>query len=259
MTNPAAIKIKIKQNSQTLDVLSTADLINAWEKTTAKDIAQHIGETTRAGANYVSAVLDTKTATSLIKDLGHDGKVILKNINGKQYVIFKGLAGNRSIFTGTRYLASNPKIVDMAIGKVGANRAIISGARITIFIVVPLNVLNYILNDRQTMSQLFGITATDLFKVGAASAIASLAATTTATLTTLVAGPIVVAIVVGIATALALDALDKKFGVTDALIKAIDDTYDSTFGEINRQLQQVDRRLKWQIMNGQPVGQGIFY
>ena len=73
MTNAATIKLKIKQNSQTLDLLSTADLINAWEKTTTKDIAQHIGETSRTGANYVSAALDTKTATSLIKDLGYDG------------------------------------------------------------------------------------------------------------------------------------------------------------------------------------------
>lgn len=187
------------------------------------------------------------------------GKSLLKTVNGKQYVIFKGFAGNRSIFTGTRYLSSHPKIVDMAIGRVGVNRAILSGARLTIFLVVPMNVLNFILSDQQTMSHLIGTTATDLIKVGAASAIAAIAASATITLTTIAAGPIIVAIVVGVATALALDALDKKFGVTNALIKAIDDTYDSTFGEIKRQLHQVEQRLKWQILNGQPVGQGIFY
>lgn len=259
MSNTAAIRNRIKQNTQVIDIFSTADLIKAWEQTTGKNIAQAVGKSARFGANYASAVLDANTAIKLIKDLGINGKVALKSVNGKQYIIFKGYAGTRSIFTATRYLGNNPKVVDMAIGKIGANRAILSGARLTIFLVVPLNVLNYILSDQQTMSQLIGTTATDLVKVGAASAIASIAATAAATLTTLAAGPIIVAIVVGVATALALDALDKKFGVTNALIKAIDKTYNNTVGEFGRQLNQVERRLKWQIMNGQPVGQGIFY
>jgi parvulin-like peptidyl-prolyl isomerase len=107
------------------------------------------------------------------------------------------------------------------------------------------------------MSDLIGTTATDLAKVGIASAVASVAAT--AALTTVAAGPIVVAIAVGVATAFGLDALDKRLGVTDALVDALDKAYDSTFGEFSRQLNQVERRLNWQIMNGAPVGQGIFY
>lgn len=58
---------------------------------------------------------------------------------------------------------------------------------------------------------------------------------------------------------LTLDMLDKKFGVTQALVKALDEAYDSTIGELGRQMYQVERRLKWQIMNGLPVGEGVFY
>ncbi|MCP4343368.1 MAG: hypothetical protein GY799_31950, partial [Desulfobulbaceae bacterium] len=170
-------------------------------------------------------------------------------------VIFKGYAGNRSIFTATRYLANNPKVVDMAISKVGLNRTILSGARLTVFLVVPLNVLNYILNDQHTMSSLIGSIATDLVKIGVSAAIASLAVMATATLTTLAAGPITV----GVVTAYALDALDRQFGVNKALIKALDDVYDSSVGEAGRQFYQVEKRLKWQILNGESVGEGIFY
>jgi hypothetical protein len=259
MSTRSDVRRKVRQNTQTLDILSTADLINAWEKTTGKEIAQLVGETARFGSNYVSAVIDTNVATKLISDLGWKGRAVLKTVEGKQYIIFKGHPGARSIFTGTRYLATNPKVVDMAVGKLGANKAILSGARLTIFLVVPLNILNYLLSDRQTMSDLIGTTATDLAKVGIASAVASAAATATAALTTIAAGPIVVAIAIGIATAFALDALDKKFGVTDALVDALDKAYDSTFGEFGRQLNQVERHLNWQIENGLPVGQGIFY
>ena len=109
------------------------------------------------------------------------------------------------------------------------------------------------------MSQLIGSTAIDLIKVGAASAIASLAATSVATLTTLAVGPIVVAIVVGVVASMKLDELDKKYGVTKALVDALDRAYDNTVGEFARQMNQAERRLRWQIMNGQPVGRGIFY
>lgn len=79
MKNQEFIKNKIKQNSQILDIFSTTDLIDAWTKTTGKDIAQHLGETARTGSNYASALLDAKIALNLIKDLGKDGKVAFKD------------------------------------------------------------------------------------------------------------------------------------------------------------------------------------
>jgi hypothetical protein len=47
----STVRQKVKQNTQTLDILSTAEPINAWEKTTGKEIAQMVGETARFGAN----------------------------------------------------------------------------------------------------------------------------------------------------------------------------------------------------------------
>lgn len=259
MSQSTNIRNKVNQNSQVLDVFSTEQLLNAWEKVTGKDIAELSGVVLREGANYASATIDSITAVKMINDLGINGRATLKTVGNKQYVIFKGYAGIRSIFSSTRYLATHPKVVDMAIGRVGINNSIASGARLTIFLVVPLNILNHILSDQQTMTQLVGRTATDLVKVGVAAAIASLAATAVAAATTLVAGPLIVAIIVGVAVGMALDALDRQFGVTDALIKAMDEAFDSTVGEFARQLNKVERHLRWQAINGLPVGRGIFY
>lgn len=253
--NTKSIKTKVKQNSQVLDLFSVEQLIRGWEKKTGKEIAEVTGKSLRSAADYASATVDSATALKLISDLGVKGQVVIKNVKGKQYVIFKGQAGTRSIFTGTRYLATNPKVVDMAVGSLGVNKSIASGARLTIFLVVPLNILNHYLDDQSTMTRLVGKTATDLVKVGASAAIASLAATATVAVTTLAAGPLIVAIVVGLAVAATLDALDKKYGVTEALIKAMDDALSKAAREYNR----IERHLEWQIMNGLPVGQGIFY
>ncbi len=257
------VKRMVQAKAQSLDVFSSEDLIRAWEKETGKSLPQLSAEYAKVGAGYVSAVLDMRTVLIMIGDLGVKGKVVLKVAHGKQYVIFKGYAGQRSIFNAARYLAANPKVVDMAIGQVGVRASVVAGARLTIFLVVPLNVINYLLNDHSSLSRLIGTIATDLLKVGAASVVAALIATGTATVTTIAAGPLIVAIGVGLFVGYSLDKLDKKFGVTDLLVSSIERSYDVSFGEVGRQLDKgikvVEKRMRWQLNNGLPVGQGIFY
>lgn len=89
MYNENLIRTKVKQNSQVLDVLSTENLIAAWEKTTGKEIAQLLVETARTTADYTSATLDTATATAIINDLGAKGKVALKTVNWKTVCYFQ--------------------------------------------------------------------------------------------------------------------------------------------------------------------------
>lgn len=259
MSTAGALQMRVNLNAEIIDIFSASDLVDAWQNTTGKKVSALAGQTTQFVANYSAAALDIATTTKMINDLGIDGKVIIKSVSGKQYVIFKGYAGNRSIFTASRYLATNPKVVDMAIGTVGVNRSIVSGARLTIFLVVPANVLSHILNDQSTMSSLIGSTATDLIKVGAAAAISSIVASAAGTLTTLTAGPVIVAIAVGVATALTLNALDQKFGVTRALTQYLDELHNSTAGQVGRDMIRLEKRLKWQILNGRRVGEGIFY
>ena len=61
---------------------------------------------------------DIRIANQLIEELGLTGKAVIKEIQGKSYVVLKGYPGLREKLTGTRYLASNPKVVDLAIGVV---------------------------------------------------------------------------------------------------------------------------------------------
>lgn len=259
MHKHANVKKMVNRNSHVIDVLTADDLIRIWEETTGREIAQALGKTYRKTAEFVAPALDTRTASRLINDLGFKGHVVVKEYGNKHYVIFKGYAGTRLIFSGTRYLATNPTVVDMAIGKIGANNAVLRGTRLTIFLVVPLNVLNYLLDDKQTMTELIGKTAMDVTKIGAASILASLAATATATVTTVAAGPIIAAIVVGVAASFALDALDKKYGLTKALVNELNELYDSTIGEFERQWWDAENHLRQQVLKGMPIGEGMFY
>lgn len=259
MHKHANVKKLVNRNGHVLDVMSTGDLIKIWEGKTGREFAQAMGKSSRTTADFVSHALDAGTAAQLIKDLGLKGHAIVKPYNNKYYVIFKGYAGQRSIFAGTRYLATHPTVVDMAIGKIGVNNAILKGTRLTIFLVVPLNIVNCLLDDKQTMTELIGKTATDIAKIGVSTILSSLAATAAASVTTVAVGPIVVAIVVGAGATLALDALDKKYGLTKALVDELNELYDSTAGEFGRQWWEAENTLKQQILKGMPVGEGIFY
>ena len=84
MSNIHIIKEKINNNAQVMDVFSSEYLINAWEKSTGKEISQVVGNGARIGANYASAVLDIDTARRLINDFNMDGRVVLKTVKNKQ-------------------------------------------------------------------------------------------------------------------------------------------------------------------------------
>ena len=252
MSQAQIIKAKINENTQSINILSTEQLLNAWHKVTGQSI-QELMTSVRYVSNFAAAALDSVTAMKVINDLGITGKVVLKTVGAKQYVIFKGYAGVRSIFTATRYLSTNVKVVDMAIGQVGVRNSIISGTRLTIYLIVPMNFINVILSDEQSMSRLIGSTATDLVKLGVAVALAGLVSASGVAATYAV-GPLLIAIAVGLLVSVTLDAIDNHFGVTDALIKFIDDSVDNTIGNFSREINRVERELKWRIINGLPLG-----
>lgn len=153
----------------------------------------------------------------MLRELGVTGRVLQKNIGEKSYVIFKGYSGLRNVFTGPRYLAANAKVVDMAIGKAGIRHSIRSGARLTIFLTVPLVILEHVLKDEFLLSNLVADLAVSMVKVGVATIVSAVAATAIGTVTTVAAAPLAVAIFVGLTVAWGLERLDEKFAITKLL------------------------------------------
>ena len=175
----------------------------------------------------------------------------------------KGYPGLRKALKGTKYLSNNPKVLSLAIGRLGVANTIVNGAKLTIFLTVPLNLLKYLIDEQSNLASLLGNIASDLVKVGLSSVIGGLAAVGVAAITTIAAGPLIAAIFFGVATSLILDKVDAEFGLTEALIKTIEETYesafDNTFGALGRAVNKIENIMRWQAVNGVPVGKGIFY
>lgn len=207
----------------------------------------------KTGSAYLAPVLDAKTAKRLIEEFGFEAeKVVIKQYaDGKEYVIFRGYAGNREVFTGTRYLVDNPKVVRMAIGPKGITTSVKGGAVITAVLFVGIEIFDYLIRDTATLSDLLGTVTGDLVKLGLSSIAAAVAGCTVgsaAIVGSIAAGPLIAAVAVGILAGLALDAIDKHIGATNALIKAYERmgiSLREIKSDINRNLNFLERNPQY--------------
>lgn len=203
----------------------------AWEK-----IKNKVG----VGANYTASVDDMRTMAKLVGDLGSYGaRVYIKSYGGKTHIILKGHPGLRKILTGTKYGIQNPKVVTMGLGKAGAVKAAKSGGILTIVLMTTYRVVDYVLTDEATLTQLVGALATDVVKIGITTGASIAVASFVAGVTTLAIGPILAVIVVGIGVSMLLDNLDKKYGITDRIIAGLDEVSDSTQKYIDQKKQNL--------------------
>ncbi|UTA46935.1 hypothetical protein L1F30_12265 [Simiduia sp. 21SJ11W-1] len=244
-------------------IFSLESLLKEASEKLGKSLEDFDTGTAKTLGGFYSPAQDLLLATKIMSELGINGQIVTKRVNNKTYIILKGNPGLRQVLRGTRYLASNPKIIKFAIGTQGVNRTIAKGGIVTLLVTIPLSVVDIILQDSVTVGKVVGTISTDIAKVLVSAGIGSLAAMAVGAVTTLAAGPLIAAIFVGIAASVALESLDQKYGITDKLIKAIDDElnslYNKTIGEFVRGIRQVEAVLEYQIRNGLPVGRGIFY
>jgi hypothetical protein len=235
---------ELKNNEQIIHVMPFAELQQEWDglKDSVKDVA-----------NYVAPAKDASVAAKLLSDFGiSPGKVLVKQYAGKDYVIFKGLPGNRKVFKGTRYLAKNPNVVRMAVGPKGVMKAVKGGFVLTVVLSVGIEVFDYIIRDNATLSELLGTVTGDLVKIGLstiAGAVAGLVVGSAAVIGSVAAAPLIAAIAVGVATGYFLDKIDSRFGATQALIrgyKQIGINLREIEYEINRNINYLEKN-PWMI------------
>ncbi len=248
----------MRRNETVLQVLPAEDLLREW---------QHLRGPARTAANYVAPTLDAITLAKLVREMGLVGKVVIKKVGGKTYVILKGYPGKRTILRGTRYLATHPKVVRLAIGPKGLARSVKGGAVLTAVLFTGVSVLEYILRDSMTLYELLGTLSADLLKIGISSicsALAGLAVGTFAIVAGSATAPLFVAIGMGIIVGTLLDRVDERYGATKVLVGLyesagieLSETWEkirSVPGALAREVRQWERHFAQQVLRGRAVG-----
>ncbi|TDB45661.1 hypothetical protein [Photorhabdus luminescens] len=146
--------------------------------------------------------------------------------NGKCYIKISGHAGLRRIITGTRYGANNLKMLSMGIGQQGLNSSIVKGVKFCIIFSVMYRTIEAVFKDEYTLADFIGNITVDMAKTAIIAA-TSWAAGSFISAIAVVGGSIIVAagivLLVGFLTAVTLEYIDKKYGISAKIIKLIKD------------------------------------
>ena len=235
------LKQKIQSNKHNVYVVSFEEM-DAIIKSSPNGSKQNVQanwnklkDNVGLGASYYASADDAVTMAKLIGDLGGVGaRAYIKSYGGKPHIILKGHSGLRRVLTGTKYGIKNPKVISMGLGKAGAITAAKQGGILTVVLLSTYRVVDYFLTDQATLSRLIGTLATDVVKVGIATA-ASIGAAAVMGGFTLAIGPILAVVVVGIGVSMLLENADNNLGMTNRVIAGLDELGDNAGNYIAQQ------------------------
>ncbi|MNG62915.1 hypothetical protein D3C79_211260 [compost metagenome] len=220
------LRAMLQANSQEVMLLTLGEVYeilsswgfykNGWVDLTQSQLGQ-------IAVNYGLGIKDAITTTMLIADLKlYDIKsTVYVNKNGTELIKLTVYAGIRKILNAPVYALKNPKVVSLGIGKFGVKSAIVEGTVITFYFALAYRTIDFIINDETSLAEFIGSLATDVVKIGIASAV-SWGAGALLTMTPFVIGPLVAVVLVGLGASIALNVLDDHFKVTDKLVELIE-------------------------------------
>ncbi|CNI70610.1 membrane protein [Yersinia frederiksenii] len=229
-TNQDVMLLTISESLEVLQSWGWKDTKTAWVETTQSGVGQVM-------VNYGVNGKDVVTTSMIIARLGDFGirATVYVNHKGTELIKLTGYAGVRKVLTAPVFALKNPKVVDLGIGKYGLKNSIISGARLTFYVAAAYRTVDFILNDATSLAEFIGSLATDVVKIGIASAVSW--GVGALVVTPFVALNLVIVVAVGFVAVWGLTKLDDKFGVTDKVVSYIE-AAQQEFVEKAREMKQ---------------------
>lgn len=177
-------------------------------------------------SGWAPVALDVQALSIIALEMHRGGNVFskyqVKMYGNNAHVIFKGYPGLRKHLTGTRYLASNPKIVSIGAGKLGAQNAIKGGFVVSIIISAAFHSLDQLLDDQKTWHHFVGGMAVDLTIAAASTAIAwGTVSAIVGTAAMVAVGPMIAVVVIGSVLVLGANALVDSNSLTEKIAMSL--------------------------------------
>lgn len=245
------LQAQLRKNHHTFVVVDTLGLIELWERKTNKTREQITGNNLQFIAPYLSPTLDTSQIAFIAKDIVANHAIKIKNLEGKQYFIFKIKSHIKNLVKSMKPRAPQLKIIDIGISRNNSIKSVHSGLRLTFITTVSANIFKYFIDDKNTLGNLIGTTVTDTVKMAlsATASVAIITAFKTGGAAAIVSGPFAIAVIAGVLIGVALNQLDNYFGITDALAAAIDKQLAPIKDKIIRQTDHANKTLIYQLWN----------
>ncbi|ATC83965.1 hypothetical protein [Pseudoalteromonas agarivorans] len=249
------ISVKMKQGKSRSEVVDWLDeLLEEHNSLSSK--WKRIKDQLKTGGGLYPLFDDVKALAIIAVAMQRQGNVFgkfkIKVYNGSPAIIMSSYPGIKAHLTGTRYLASNPKLFTIGVGKLEAAKAMKGGFVLTLVISVTFHATDYLLNDQKTWHDLVAGVAVDMAVVGAAivttSTILGVASSASAGLATIIAGtvlvPLLVVVVVGVAFSIAFSDTSGYVKVLSEELRNIENKIQSDVVKIRAGAQKINNEYK---------------
>ncbi|WCM87384.1 hypothetical protein [Acidovorax sp. NCPPB 3576] len=180
-----------------------------------------------AGEPWVGPVAQSANdAITIVKTLNAIGMAgissYIKTTATGTYIIIKGYSAKRSsALQGTRYLATNPKMLQLGLGIKSLQGIAKGGFMLGVVVSTGLEVMDFMFNDEKTMYDLVGGIGVEAVKGGLGGLVAYGAAAGTLGATTAVVLPLFVMAVVAVSIGIGLNMLDNHYKIKGKVIAAL--------------------------------------
>jgi hypothetical protein len=165
---------------------------------------------------FYSLAASMRKGVQQYKLLGAGGLAYIKEIRGKEYIIFKGFAGARPNLSGTKYLKTNPKVACFVVGAKDILEDAGNATKLAVFVYVAFDIYKEVVSDKPSMADLGVHVASDVAQAATAAVIGAEAGIfVLAVWGTPVVVTFAVVVAVGFAVGIGLSWIDTKYHLTD--------------------------------------------
>ena len=255
-----AVAVKVSQGMSQQDARSWIDQVVQSSATLSEATKRHWMEhrdLIKGVGAYTAVAFDLSTLGTLASDLKKGGSYFTKYRvsihSGKAYVVINGYAGLRQHLTASRYLALNPKVVSMGVGKAGAISKVGGGVLVSVLFSVAFHALDQLMNDAVTWHHFVAGVTVDVVSAVTAGTFAWVAVSAVFTGTAMVAvGPMVAVVIVGIGATYALGLLSEQLDINERVANALIEAEKRLTSSINQIKTEVNKGLTY--ADEDPVG-----
>lgn len=228
-------------------ILAQTPLGEYWTKV----MSPNVGEPWVAPAALGS--MDAYMIARTLQALGMAGVgSYVKTTSSGTYIIIRGHAGMRGhLLRGTRYLASNPRMVQMGLGMRGLQNVARGGFILGVVVSSLIESLDFMFNDEKTMHDLVGGIGVEAVKAGLATMVGLGIGAAVAGATAVAVLPLAAMAVAVLVTGMALNAADQKWQIKQKVISALKSLTDDTPQGLYRVNTQSPEWKKLNQDNGQ--------
>jgi hypothetical protein len=169
--------------------------------------------------------LDFLGISKTLKALGGwNARYTVHTVGGTQYIHLRGDRNLREMLRGTRYLATNPKVVQLGVGVRGLKSVASGGFVLGMVLSVGVEVLDFIFRESKTWVDLVAGVGVEAVKGALSGAVGYLAGALAAGLagtTTLAVLPLAVMALAAFAVGWGLNELDDEYKIKVIVAKAL--------------------------------------